>query len=140
MNGYFPDAPALDGVELTPYIKRGFKLCSHVISEAPVGEHIAARKTNSDAWHHGVYMGHVADKEGFYVVDFDERGMIDMREVDLFCLGAEQIVSVGYDVYKAPRGARYNCVHFYSNVHARVTALLESVARKRETAPTPKFK
>jgi hypothetical protein len=134
------DTYALDGVDVTPCIKRAFQLCSHVISGAPFGEHIAARKTNSDAWHHGVYVGQVADKEGFYVVDFDEQGMIDMREVDLFCEGAEQIVSVGYEVDKATRGARYNCVHFYSNVHARVTALLESVARKRETAPTPKFK
>lgn len=147
----FPDTPALDDVDVTPCIKRAFKLCSHVISGAPVGEHIAARKTNSDVWHHGVYVGNVADREGFYVIDLNDDGMIDLREVDYFCEGAEQIVSVGYDfafpyefsaevameMYKANRGARCNCEHLAAmcstgmyDVHARVTALLESVVCK----------
>lgn len=166
VNGLFPDTPALDCVDPTPNIKRPFRFCSHVISEAPVGEHIAVRKTNSDTWHHGVYVGKVADKDGFYVIDFSDEAMIDLREVDYFCEGAEQIVSVGYDfgfpyefsaevamvVYKANRGARYNCdrsncEHFAAmcstgryDVHARVTDLLESNVCKRDRAPNKKFK
>jgi hypothetical protein len=150
-------------VDLTPNINRHFKVCSHVITGAPVGEHIAVRKPNNNCWHHGVYIGEVVDKEGFYVIDFNGEtngdAIFDLCEVDCFCEGAEQIVSVGYDfafpynfsaavaveVYKAKRGTCYNCnrnncEHFTTicrtgryDVHARITELMDLNICKRET-------
>jgi hypothetical protein len=91
MNILFPDTPSIDCVDLAPNIRRHFKLCSHVITGAPAGEHIAVRKPNSKYWHHGVYIGQVADKEGFYVIDFngetDDDAIIELRDLDCFVKG-----------------------------------------------------